>query len=211
MRSRYKLLAILLIIAMMAGVTAGCKKRASDDPQQPTAGGNPVVDQPQHQPKEQEQLPSGEKEDGDEGQEDNKVIITLENELREEVIIAAKEDKLLVMTFWVDWNQEAKGQLEVLENLYPLLKDDVEFVGIHALGFDSISKEQAQEKIKAEGYPYPMLIDEESKAQQKYFVGSFPTTVIIDQEGNVVKSLTSNIEEDDLLEEIEWILEKFLP
>ncbi len=216
-----KYIVLLLIVGMVLNVVAGCKKKTEGDQQQPPIVENTIEDEKDEVEKDdkkdkQEDIANEDntvdKENKEiDGKVDKKTVIKLENELGQEVIIKEQRDKLLAMTFWVDWNQQSKEQLEILENIYPLVKDDVKIVGVHATGFDTLTKEEVKKKIKEVNYSYPMLIDEVLEAQQKYYVGGFPTTIIIDYEGNIIRSFTSVIEEDQLLDEIEVILEKFLP
>ncbi len=132
--------------------------------------------------------------------------LQLENSEGELVGLEEVEGIPVVMSFWVNWNEEAVKQLGILENLQPLFDKDVKLVGVHASAFDSISIAEVLEIIEEADYSYEMLIDKDAEAQQSYYVGSFPTTFLIDPEGSIYKVYTTTVEEDQLLEDLEEVL-----
>ncbi|AKL93593.1 peroxiredoxin [Clostridium aceticum] len=110
-----------------------------------------------------------------------------------------------ILAFWVSWNEESKQQLEILENVYKLVEEDVAVLGIHATTFDTMSKEEVFKDL--EDYTFEMLLDEEGEIQETYYVGNFPTIVFLDKEGKVVYSYTTLVEEDAILEKLTLLLE----
>ncbi|WP_026477252.1 TlpA family protein disulfide reductase [Alkaliphilus transvaalensis] len=206
-----KYIILLLVLSLVIGV-AGCRNKDQEVGEQP-----PKIDE--NLGEENPINNEDEKDDEDHNESDNenrkpdrkKENIVLEDEQGTEVSIYDGDNRLTILTFWTEWSQEAKEQLMILENLHPLLQDEVHLLGIHATGFDTLTKDEVIDRIKSMELSYTLLIDEESEAQQTFFVGTFPTTVIVDSGGNVLLSLTSLVKEDQLLDEIEMILEEFLP
>lgn len=204
---------IIILVTIILGVTllGGCR------PKQPSEGiEEPPVEEPQENNEEREEIP----EEGEEPIPDENSGIhpgnpapafKLENKAGKTISLSQYRGKTTVVTFWVSWNEQAVEQLNILENVSPLVKENVNFVGIHASAFDSLNIEEALDKIRHDRYSYEILIDKDAEAQQAFYVGSFPTTFIIDPDGNIYRFFTTMIKEDQLLDELEEILEKFLP
>ncbi|AOY75477.1 TlpA disulfide reductase family protein [Clostridium formicaceticum] len=141
--------------------------------------------------------------------------IEKEENLKEEIPIDTYEeidsleeiiaDRLAILAFWVSWSEESKQQLEILENVYKLVEEDVVVIGVHATAFDTISKEEILQDIEA--YPFEMLLDEGGEMKEAYYVGNFPTMVFLDKKGKVVHTYTTLIEEDVILEKLTLLLE----
>jgi len=134
-------------------------------------------------------------------------VLELKNQRGEAVSLGKRADKPVVLTFWVQWNETAINQLKILENVYALLKNQVDFLGVHASAFDDLSQGEMEALLTEIDCSYDILSDEDAEAQQAYFVGSFPTTFLIDSEGKITATYTSLIEEDELLEALEKLLE----
>ncbi|SDJ81682.1 TlpA disulfide reductase family protein [Natronincola ferrireducens] len=121
--------------------------------------------------------------------------------------IPIEESRPRVLAFWVSWDEESKEQLDILENANKLLGQDIGFVGIHATFFDTVDKEEVMAYIKEKGYSFEIIMDEEGKKAEDYYVGSFPTTIFLNEKGEVVGAYTALIQEDKILQELEEILQ----
>ncbi|SCX79737.1 peroxiredoxin family protein [Alkaliphilus peptidifermentans] len=135
----------------------------------------------------------------------------MQDYLGSEVELEDYKGKPVIFTFWVSWSDMAIDQLKVLENVSLLLGEDAAFIGVHVAPFDTLTEDEAVELIKNNKYNINIVIDNEGKVQQEYYVGIYPTTYIIDPEGRIVKSYTTLVEEDQILEDLEYILSQFLP
>ncbi|SNS45498.1 AhpC/TSA family protein [Anaerovirgula multivorans] len=194
MKAINKRLISLLLLGLVILLLVGCGRKAQDI----TEDTDPI----QQEENLQQEPDSGEV-DGD-----------LWEEAREkdslEDILKGEDKKPAILSFWVSWNEESKEQLDILENVYKLLEEDVVIIGIHATSFDTMAKEEIQSYMREKKYSFPILLDEEGEKTQSYFVGSLPTTVFLDEKEETVKSFTTLIKEDEVLDEIEQILEPLI-
>lgn len=198
-QSWIKRLLPLFILGLLLG---GCSRESVQPPEEELHGEAPEVNL-------EEETPVEESPEAMEGT--LAPALELKNQKGETVALGEKSEKPRVLTFWVQWNGDALNQLQVLENVYALLKDQVDFYGVHASAFDLLSQEEMAELLEEIGCTFEILNDEASEAQQAYYVGNFPTTFLIDSEGKVTATFTSLLQEDQLLEELEILLEDSNP
>lgn len=192
MKTKNKRFIALLLLGLVILLLVSCRGKS----QEAEEDSNPI------QQEDLQQEPDSEEIEGD--QQENAEEESLESILKE------KSEKPAILSFWVSWNEESKEQLDILENVYKLLEEDVIFIGIHATSFDTVSKEEIQRYIREKNYSFPILLDEEGEQAQSYFVGSLPTTVLLDEKEETVKSFTTLIGEDEILDEIELMLEMLM-
>ncbi|QUH25109.1 peroxiredoxin family protein [Serpentinicella alkaliphila] len=124
-----------------------------------------------------------------------------------EVALGDFKGSPIILNFWVSWNEDSIKQLEKLQNIYPLLEQDVIILAINATSFETMEGQSVKNYIKDKNISYDVLIDKAGDVTKSYYVGNFPTTFFIDGSGDIVKMVTNNIEEDQLLDEIELLLE----
>lgn len=115
----------------------------------------------------------------------------------------------VILSFWVSWNEYSVNQLERLQNVYPLLEEDIVFIAVNVASFETKSEEDLKNYIKDKSFSYEFLIDETGDVAKSYYIGSFPTTFFINDEGNVTKMVTTNMKEDEILDEVELLLEGY--
>lgn len=202
---RNRIWVLILIIVLAVGIYYSYQNRQVDqEPDLPPLQESPGPEEEMPGDLSDSETASGEKTGIHPGNRVPK--LQLENSEGEIVSLEQFQDRPIVLSFWVSWNEEAINQLAILENIQPLFNDEVALVGIHASAFDSISLTEALEMIDEADYAYEMLIDKDAEAQQAYYVGSFPTTFIIDSQGSIHKVYTTVVEEDQLLDDIEALL-----
>lgn len=152
------------------------------------------------------------KDEDDESQEDTEIgwnkaeDFTLDNIIDESISLKDFKGKPVVLTFWVTWNEASVQQLETLQNVYPLIKDDVVFLAVNATSFETEGEEQVKDFTRDKNYSYHVLMDEDGSVNKAYYIGSFPTMFFIDDEGIITKMYTAHIKEDRILEELEILL-----
>jgi len=117
--------------------------------------------------------------------------------------------KPIILLFWVSWDEYSVKQLETLQNVYPLLEEDVMFLTINATSVETKSEEEVGTFFKEKDFSFRALMDQDGEVTKSYYVGSFPTLFFIDEDGNVKKMYTSALEEDQLLDEVELLLQGY--
>lgn len=150
-----------------------------------------------------------EKQEGLEINLDKAKEFTLFNIVDKEVALIDFKGSPVILNFWVSWNEDSIRQLEKLQNVYPLLEQDVIILAVNATSFETMEEQGLKNYIKDKNLSYNALIDKAGDVTKAYYVGSFPTTFFIDGSGDIVKMVTNNIEEDQLLDEIELLLEMY--
>ena len=189
---------IIVVLVLTASLLFGCTKTNSE----------PTAETPQ-------QIDNSENTEGEENKDainidlDKAKEFTLLNIDDKEVAIGDFKGSPVVLTFWVSWNEDSIKQLEKLQNVYPLLEQDVVILAVNSTSFETETELGLKSYIKEKNISYDVLIDKAGDVTKSYFVGSFPTTFFIDSSGDIVKMVTNNIEEDQLLDEIELLLEMY--
>jgi len=91
--------------------------------------------------------------------------------------------KPALLSFWTTWCPYCQRQTPVLVDAYNRYAErGVQFVGINVRE----NQEQVQEYIRANGIPYPIVLDAGGEVAGRYAVTGFPTTYFLDVEGRIV-------------------------
>ncbi|SET23535.1 AhpC/TSA family protein [Natronincola peptidivorans] len=176
----------LLLLSLMVLLLIGCRGGAQDPIEETTPPAQEEVEEsPVEEPVEEGMI-----------------------EASVEAVLKQQENKPAILSFWVSWNEDSKQQLDILENVYKLLEEEVTFIGIHATAFDTVSQEEITNYIEEQNYSFPIFLDEDNQYTEAYFVGSLPTTVFLGEGEKMEKSYTILIEEDEILDQIEFMLEE---
>ncbi len=202
-----KWIVLLLIFGMLLLMGIGCKRKVETPDEEP-----PVVEENNGGENEGSEKPDTEvPKDPEEEEENNPVGIypgntaislQLKNENDEVVSLEQFKGKPVIIVFWVTWSPEAMSQLEALNQVKQQYKEDIAILGIHSSAFDILDYQSTVSFIKDRNDAIEMLIDEKSEINSAYYISSYPTTYFIDSEGIVVKSVTTPMTKDQIIEEI---------
>jgi peroxiredoxin len=91
--------------------------------------------------------------------------------------------KKVILNFWATWCPPCKAEIPDLEKFYSDFKDKDTVI----LGVDLMQSEKSQQSVSmfvgTYKITYPILLDKEGTANQKYQISAIPTSYIIDSKG----------------------------
>jgi cytochrome c biogenesis protein CcmG/thiol:disulfide interchange protein DsbE len=96
--------------------------------------------------------------------------------------LAAMRGKVVAVNFWATWCPPCKAEIPELAALWRAQRDRC--FEILAVTEDSPPEEIARAMVEL-GIPYPVVVDPDGKAADRYGVPGFPRTYLVDTEGVV--------------------------
>lgn len=99
--------------------------------------------------------------------------------------VGGKREKPLVLNFWASWCGPCEEEAPQLARLYEKYKDQLDLYAVNVTKNDTV--EEAKLFAKRYQFTFPVLLDEELAAAQKYRFTVIPTSFLIDRNGVVVE------------------------
>ena len=112
---------------------------------------------------------------------------TLKSLNGEEVSLSQHRGKYVLVNFWATWCGPCKMEMPSLETLYQRFKS--KNFSLLAISNDMFGAKIVEPFIKAHGLSFPILLDQQLQASNKFGVVSLPTTFMIDPKGNIIGEL----------------------
>ncbi|BDG07573.1 TlpA family protein disulfide reductase [Anaeromyxobacter paludicola] len=112
------------------------------------------------------------------------------------VDLSAYRGKVVAVNFWATWCGPCRAEIPELAQVWREHKDGC----FELLGVAEESGKPAQIASKAAEYgiPYPVLVDQDGAAGDRYRVTGYPNTFLIDAEGKVAKVFAGAIDREAL-------------
>ncbi len=112
---------------------------------------------------------------------------TLKSLNGEEVSLSQQRGKYVLVNFWATWCGPCKVEMPSLETLHQRFKS--KNFSLLAISNDMFGAQIVEPFIKANNLTFPVLLDQQLQASNKFGVVSLPTTFMINPEGNIIGEL----------------------
>lgn len=112
---------------------------------------------------------------------------TLKSLRGENISLDQHRGKYILVNFWATWCGPCKMEMPSLETLYQRFKSK-KFT-LLAISNDMFGAQIVDPYVKAHQLSFPILLDQQLQASNKFGVVSLPTTFMIDPEGNIIGEL----------------------
>ena len=104
-----------------------------------------------------------------------------------EINLRQHRGNYVLINFWATWCGPCKMEMPSLEKVYQRFKS--KNFSLLAISNDMFGAKIVEPYIKAHGLTFPVLLDQQLQASNKFGVVSLPTTFMIDPQGNIIGEL----------------------
>jgi len=102
------------------------------------------------------------------------------------IIEAAGNEKITVLSFWATWCSPCKRELDAIMELYPEWTEKYN-MQLLAISIDnSRMMSQVKPMVEEKGWEFPVLMDSKQELQHALEFQAVPQTFVIDKEGNII-------------------------
>lgn len=103
---------------------------------------------------------------------------TLKNLKGEDVSLRDYKDKIVLVNFWATWCGFCDAEMPDLQKLHEE-NDDLVVLGVNVLE----EKDVVEKYVKKGGYDFEVVLDDEGKVSQDYYVSGLPASYFTDKDG----------------------------
>ena len=111
--------------------------------------------------------------------------------------------KVVIVNFWASWCVECRKESDALESVWRQYRDR----GLVVLGIDYLDTEtSAYEYLKQYGTSYLIGADLQENISRAYHITGVPETFFIDRKGNISKTVTLAMTQQELVSTVEQLV-----
>lgn len=101
--------------------------------------------------------------------------------------LSSYKGKVVLLAFWASWCPRCMEELAFLQGLYTAYSDKLTVLAVNqdTKNLSEAHLSKLKETVKEMGLSFPVLIDLEFDAWQKYGINALPTSIIVDPGGKV--------------------------
>lgn len=131
------------------------------------------------------------------------------NSNNEEVTLYSFRGKPILVYFWSETNQDSINQLKMVQDLYNIYKDDVNFVVVTMFDGEYASIKSVEKILFENEITMPNYYDLDSNAKNTYMLTKAPVTMLIDRNEKLVNTNEGILDADALSASVEILVEDF--
>ncbi|WP_203333871.1 thiol-disulfide oxidoreductase ResA [Planococcus beigongshangi] len=106
------------------------------------------------------------------------------------------------VNFWGTWCKPCEKEFPLMEEQYQVYKDQgVQILAVNIAQSDYEVEQYAEQK----NLTFPIVIDKDKSVMNTYNIRPLPTTILVNPEGNIVKIITGEMSEEDIISYMEQI------
>ena len=108
------------------------------------------------------------------------------------ISLSSLRGKVVFLNFWATWCPPCRAELPSIDRLYEVFGGNPDFV-LLAVNGEPEGRDTVPRFLKEDPHPFPIYLDPDGSAQQRYGVTGYPETYLIGRDGVIVgKEIGSN-------------------
>ena len=123
----------------------------------------------------------------------------------DEVKLSSFRGQPIILNFWSSWHGPCKSQLQMFQEKYDELDDDVVLLAVCLVDGKTETLETGKVYMKENGYTFPAYFDTSNLATEVYGATAIPTTFFIAADGAVLGYAAGLLTEEEFDEGIQRI------
>lgn len=106
------------------------------------------------------------------------------------------------VNFWGTWCKPCEKEFPLMEEQYQVYKDQ----GVQILAVNIAQSDyEVEQYAKQKNLTFPIVIDKDKSVMNTYNIRPLPTTILVNPEGEIVKIITGEMSEEDIISYMEQI------
>jgi len=139
----------------------------------------------------------------------NFLDFTVYNAQNEEVNLYNFKGKPILIYFWSETNQDSINQLKMVQDLYNIYSNDINFVIVTMFDGEYASTKSVEKLLAENNITMPNYYDLNANAKNTYMLTEPPVTILVDRNEKLVNTNEGILDADALSASVEILVEDF--